>query len=185
MVESVRWIHPIQMTLLSKPQKEEIWTDTYSLCKIVLYLSKEMSLAQRLIPVAKENSLKAMGTLAKCPVGQTKEAEAKNRNVSTWIFETSFIMFTTCRSEKLITVHWLQNAKQSLEIKHSSFRATFLKNAHEVICSVCFKWDTSSDHFKWCCFVGTANLKFHPTSGPRSAVPLIDRHLPQAGVRKS
>lgn len=71
------------MTPLSKPQKEEAWTDTYSLSKIALYLSKEVSLAQRLIPDAKENSLKAMGTPAKCPVGQTKKAEAKTRNVST------------------------------------------------------------------------------------------------------
>lgn len=80
---TARWIHPIQMMPLSKPQKEEAWTDTYSLCKIALYLSKEVSLAQRLISEAKEDSLKAMGTLAKCPVGQTKEAEGKNRNVST------------------------------------------------------------------------------------------------------
>lgn len=71
------------MTPLSKPWKEEEWTDTYSLCKIALYLSKEIPLAQKLIPVAKENSLKAMGSLAKCPVGQTKEEEAKTRNVST------------------------------------------------------------------------------------------------------
>lgn len=62
------------MTPLSKPQKEEDG-------KIALYLSKEVSLAQRSIPEAKESSLKAMGTLAKCPVGQTK-GEAKTRNVS-------------------------------------------------------------------------------------------------------
>lgn len=81
-----------------------------------------------------------MGTLAKFPGGQTKEAEAKNRNVSRCVFGTSFILFTTtCRSENLIPVDWLQNAKQSLGMKHSSFKATFLENAHEVICSVCFK----------------------------------------------
>lgn len=54
------------MTPLSKPQKKEDG-------KIALYLSKEVFLAQRLIPEAKESSLKAMGTLAKCPVGQKKE----------------------------------------------------------------------------------------------------------------
>jgi len=64
---------------------------------------------------------KAMGTLVKFWGKQTKEAEDKNRNLSTCIFGRSFILFTaTSRSEKLITVHWLQNAKQRFGIKSNS-----------------------------------------------------------------
>lgn len=81
-----------------------------------------------------------MGTLVKFPGRQAKEAEAKNRNLSTGIFGRSFILFTTpSRNEKLITVHWLQNTKQRFRMKSNSFKATFLKNAHEVTPSVCFK----------------------------------------------
>lgn len=83
---------------------------------------------------------KAMGTLVKFPGRQRKEADAKNRNLSTCIFGRSFILFTTTsRSEKLVTLHWLQNAKQRFRMKCSRFKATLMKNAHEVILSVCFK----------------------------------------------
>lgn len=81
-----------------------------------------------------------MGTLVKLPGRQTKEAEDKNRDLSTCVFGRSFILFTaTSRSEKLVTVHWLRNAKQRFGMKSNSFKATFLKNALEVIPSVCFK----------------------------------------------
>lgn len=124
---------------------------TYSLCKLALYLSTEVTHTQKLIAakIIKLLYTKAMCTLIKFPGTQTKEAEDKTRNLSTCIFRRSFIVFTaTSRSKELITVHWLRNAKQRFGMKSNSFKATFLKTAHDVIHPVCFKWGIS-DAASW------------------------------------
>lgn len=43
------WVHPIWLTPLSKPWKEEVGTNIYSLCKLALYLPTEVTRTQKLI----------------------------------------------------------------------------------------------------------------------------------------
>lgn len=59
-----------------------------------------------------------MGTLVKFSSRKTKEAEAKDRNLATCVFGTSFILFTaTSKGENLVTGYKMQN-KGWQEIQH-------------------------------------------------------------------
>lgn len=77
--------------------------------------------------------IKAIGNLVRFPGSQSKPAAAKNRNLSTGISGRSFILFTTTsRSENLVTLRCLQNARQRFRMKSSSFKATFLTHAQKL-----------------------------------------------------